>query len=358
MRAIISGGGTAGHINPAIAIASKICEKEPGSEILFIGTPGGMENSLVKKAGYKIKHIEIRGIKRSLSFDNIKTLLMALSSYRKSKKIIKEFKPDIVIGTGGYVCGPPLLAASNMKIPTIIHEQNVPPGMVVRMMAKKADVTAISFSKTEKMFKKVKRVELTGNPLREGILNYKSIKRERPLVMISGGSLGAEKINNALFEMLSNDNCGFFDICASLGERYYTSFMEKVKKENIKIPKNFEILPYIHNMDEVLGEASVAVTRGGAITCSELCAMGKPAIIIPSPNVVADHQNINASFMQECGCAIVQKESELSGKVLAEKLISLLKDEARLKEMSINGKKAAVLGAADKIYTLAKELIS
>ena len=358
MRAIISGGGTAGHINPALAIAANICKNEPDSEILFIGTPGGMENTLVKKAGYNIKHIEIRGIKRSLSIDNLKTLFMAFDAYRKSKKIIKEFKPDIVIGTGGYVCGPPLLAASNMKIPTLIHEQNVPPGMVVRMLANKVDITAVSFSKTKELFKKVKRVELTGNPLREGIVNIKNIKRERPLVMISGGSLGAEKINNALFEMLSEDGCEFFDVCASVGERYYNSFMERVKKANIKIPENFEILPYIHNMDEVLAATTVAITRAGAITCSELCAMGKPAIIIPSPNVVADHQNINASFMQESGCAYVLKESSLNGKILAGKLKELIGDKEKLEKMSICGKNAAVIGAAEKIYSLSKELIS
>ncbi len=356
MRVIISGGGTAGHINPAISIADEIMKKEPESEILFIGTPRGMENTLVKKAGYNIKHIEIQGIKRSLSPQNIKTIFMALKAMSVSKKIIKEFKPDIVIGTGGYVCGPPLLAASKMNIPTIIHEQNVPPGMVVRMMAPKASVTAISFSETEGMLKNAKNVVLTGNPLREGILNIEKVNTIKPLVMISGGSLGAGKINDALFEILKIGKSHSFDVCASLGERFYPSFMERTKKEGVKIPEGWEILPYIHNMDKVLSKADIAVTRGGAITVSELCAAGKPGIIIPSPNVVHDHQTKNALFMAKNGAGICLKESELSGVRLLSEIEKLISDRSTLKKMSECGKNIAVLGAAEKIYLLSVEL--
>ncbi len=358
MRAIISGGGTAGHINPAIAIADEIIKKEPDSEILFVGTPNGMENALVNKAGYKIKHIEIRGIKRSLSFDNVKTVFMAFKAYAASKKIIKEFSPDIVIGTGGYVCGPPLLAASKMGIPTIIHEQNVPPGMVVSMMAPRADAVAIAFSETEKMLKNPKRVVLCGNPLREGIVNLKKIQTERPLVMISGGSLGAGKINDALFEMIESGREIDFDICASVGERFYDSFMAKINEKQINIPENIEILPYIHNMDTVLAKASLAVTRGGAITVSELMAAGKPAIIIPSPNVVHDHQTKNALFMEKSGGGVMMRESNLSGKTLYEKITDLLGDDKRLLKMSQCGRKAAALNAAEEIYLLAREFTS
>jgi len=355
MRAIISGGGTAGHINPAIAIADEIKKREPQSEILFIGTPLGMENKLVK---YPMEHIEIRGLKRSLSPDNIKTVLMAFKSYNKSKKIIKEFKPDVVVGTGGYVCGPPLLAAAKMKIPTIIHEQNVPPGMVVRMMAPRADVTATSFKGTEKLLKNPKRVVLTGNPLREGIVNMKNIETERPLVMISGGSLGAQKINDALFEIIESGEKFDFDICASVGERFYEGFIKKAEDKGIKIPDNIQILPYIHNMDEVLAKASVAVTRAGAITVSELCAAGKPAIIIPSPNVVHDHQTMNAKFFADSGCGIMLRESELSGKVLLGKLKVMIADKEALKKMSLCCKKAAVADATERIYDIIKEIMA
>ena len=356
MRAIISGGGTAGHINPALSIAEEIMKREPQSEILFIGTPLGMENTLVKKAGFPIKHIEIQGIKRSLSPENIKTVFMAFKAFSLSKKIIKEFRPDIVIGTGGYVCGPPLLAASKMNIPTIIHEQNVPPGMVVKMMAPRASVTAISFSETEKMLKNAKRVELTGNPLREGIVKMKKNSTPRPLVMISGGSLGAGKINDALFEILKMGKDLSFDVCASVGERFYPSFMEKIKEQNVKIPENVEVLPYIHNMDVVLSKAAIAVTRGGAITVSELCAAGKPAIIIPSPNVVHDHQTQNAMFMEKNGCGKCLRESELSGERLLLEIESLIADSDTLEKMSQNGKRAATCGAAEKIYCLSREL--
>lgn len=356
MRAIISGGGTAGHINPAISIADEIMKREADSEILFIGTAGGMENILTKKAGYPIKHIEIRGIKRSLSPDNIKTVFMAFKAYSLSKKIIKEFSPDIVIGTGGYVCGPPLLAAAKMGIPTIIHEQNVPPGMVVSMMAPRADITAIAFAETEKLLKKAKRVEVCGNPLRQGIVEMKNSPAEKPLVMLSGGSLGAGRINDALFEMLESGKQIDFNICASVGERFYDSFMEKIKEKNIKVPENVEILPYIHNMDEVLAKAWVAVTRGGAITVSELMAAGKPSIIIPSPNVVHDHQTKNALFMEKCGGAIKLDEKDLSGDILYNMITKLINDGDKLKKMSSCGKNAAIIDAAGKIYGFAKEI--
>jgi len=245
-----------------------------------------------------------------------------------------------------------------MGIPTIIHEQNVPPGMVVSMMAPKADVVAIAFSETEKMLKNPKRVVLCGNPLREGIVNLKKIQTERPLVMISGGSLGAGKINDALFEMIESGRKIDFDICASVGERFYDSFMAKIKEKQINIPENIEILPYIHNMDTVLAKASLAVTRGGAITVSELMAAGKPAIIIPSPNVVHDHQTKNALFMEKSGGGVMMRESNLSGKTLYEKITDLLGDDKRLLKMSQCGRKAAALNAAEEIYLLAREFIS
>lgn len=356
MRVIISGGGTAGHINPAIAIAEEIKKREPQSEILFIGTPGGMENKLVKNAGYPIEHIEIRGLKRSLSPDNLKTVMMAFKAFSESKKIIKNFKPDIVIGTGGYVCGPPLLAASKLNIPTLIHEQNVPPGMVVRMMAPRADITAISFPETKELLKNAKRTELTGNPLREGIVNMKNTETEKPLVMISGGSLGAGKINDTLFEIIERGKKLDFDICASVGERNFEAFMKKAEDNGVEIPGNIEILPYIHNMDEVLSKASVAITRAGAITVSELLAAGKPAIIIPSPNVVHDHQTMNAKFFENCGAGIMIRESELTADVLLLNLGKMISDKELLVKMSECGKKAAMLSAAEEIYSLAKEI--
>ena len=357
MRAIITGGGTAGHINPALAIAACIKKHEKDSEILFVGTERGLEKTLVPKAGYEIKYIDVRGIARSLSPENIKTVKKAVRAYKISQKIIDEFKPDIVIGTGGYVCGPVLLAASKRKIPTIIHEQNIPPGLVVKMLRKRVDITAISFSETEKLLKNAKRIELTGNPVREGIINIKNQETERPLVLISGGSLGAKRINEALLEVLTLEGQEYYDIYAATGTRFYDEFMEEASKRAIKFSEQKKVVPYIYDMDAALSRATLAVTRAGAITISELAAMGKPAIIIPSPNVVHDHQTSNAEFMEKTGAAVMITENDLSGEFLAKKIGELLSDKERLKQMSICGKKIGITDAADKIYYFSKELI-
>lgn len=356
MRVLISGGGTAGHINPAIAIAKYFCKKDSNTKILFVGTANGMEQRLVPKEGFDIVNIDVSGIKRSLTPENLKIILKAVKSVGDSKKIISDFKPDIVIGTGGYVCGPVLLAASKMKIPTIIHEQNVPPGMVVNMLTSRVDITAISFTDTKKLLKKPRRVELTGNPIRESILSIGEKHDEKPLVMISGGSLGAKKINDALMELLSLPGQEYYNICASVGERYYEGFVKEMHENGITNSEGKEILPYIHNMDDILSRSSLAVTRAGAITVSELCAIGKPAIVIPSPNVVHDHQTINARFMEKMGAAVVITEDKLSGKKLAEEIFSLLKNKEQLSKMSEAGKKIGITDATAAIYGLAQEL--
>lgn len=356
MRVLISGGGTAGHINPAIAIAKYFCKKDSNTKILFIGTANGMEQNLVPKEGFDIVSIDVSGMKRSLTPENLKIILKAIKSVGKSKKIISEFKPDIVIGTGGYVCGPVLLAASKMKIPTIIHEQNVPPGMVVNMLTSRVDVTAISFKDTKKLLKKPKRVVLTGNPIRENILSIGENLDEKPLVMISGGSLGAKKVNDAVMELLALPGQGYYNICASVGERYYEDFIKEMHEKGITACEGKKVLPYIYNMDDVLSRSSLAITRAGAITVSELCAIGKPAILIPSPNVVHDHQTKNAMFMEKVGAAVVITEDKLCGKKLADEIFSLLKNKERLSKMSEAGKKIGITDATAAIYSLAQEL--
>ncbi len=357
MRIILSGGGTAGHINPAIAIANYFKSREPDCEILFIGTPGGMECGLVEREGYPMRHIKVTGLKRSLSLDTIKTLKNAVTSYSAAKKIIKEFAPDAVIGTGGYVCAPVMFAAAHYKIPTLVHEQNVIPGLTVKMLANCVDVTAISFEETVQYLKKVRRTELVGNPIRNGILSAKKTENDEPVVLISGGSLGADSINNALVELLGLPGQGYYKIIASVGQRNYDKIMQKIKEAGITPGPDKEILPYIYNMDEVLAMADVAITRAGAITVSELCAIGKPAIIIPSPNVAHNHQLYNARYMEKRGAAVVILEEELTGKLLAEQIKKLLSDKELLKKMSRAGKAAAITTSCEGIYNIMKELI-
>lgn len=359
LRALFSGGGTAGHINPAIAIAKHIAEMEKNSEILFIGACGGMEEKLVPRAGFDIKCVPVMGLKRKLSIDAARAAVKFVAAYRASKKIIKEFRPDVVIGTGGYVCAPVLFAASQLKIPSIVHEQNVFPGLAVRMLAPRVDITAISFEDTEKYLKNPKKVLLTGNPIRQGILRAKRPKKAgEPVVLISGGSLGADSINRALIELLSLPGQGYYGIIASTGERNYDEVMAEITRRNIILPENKKILPYIHDMDTALASADIAVTRGGAITVSELLAIGKPAIIIPSPNVVNDHQTYNARFMEKRGAAVVITEDKLSGQVLAGQIKTLLSNPETLEKMSRAGRAAAIVNAVYTIYSEILQLIS
>ncbi|MBE7024440.1 MAG: undecaprenyldiphospho-muramoylpentapeptide beta-N-acetylglucosaminyltransferase [Ruminococcaceae bacterium] len=353
MRIVLSGGGTGGHIYPAIAIANYVKEQNPDAEILFIGNAGGMESKLVPRAGYPINYIQVQGLRRRISIENLKTAVRLVTSYHSAKKILREFAPDIVIGTGGYVCLPVVLAATALKIRSLVHEQNVFPGLTVRMCAGRAD-TAISFPETEKYFKKTpKRLLLTGNPIRPELLRPATEKKPagEPLVVISGGSLGAQKINDTLIALLKMGGQDYYGIIASTGERNYEAVMQKIKEEKIRLCENKKILPYIHDMDTVLKRADLAVTRAGAITVSELSAMGKPAILIPSPNVTNDHQTYNARTMEKNGAAVLLPESELSAEVLAGQIKTLLSSQTHLRNMARAAKDCAILDACQRIYT-------
>lgn len=352
MRVVLSGGGTGGHIYPAIAIANYIKEQNPDAEILFIGNTGGMESKLVPRAGYPIRYIQVQGLRRRISIENLKTAVRLLTSYHAAKKVLREFAPDIVIGTGGYVCLPVVLAATSMKIRSLVHEQNVFPGLTVRMCAGRAD-TAISFPETEQYFKKTpKRLLLTGNPIRPELLRSGEQRKTagEPLVVISGGSLGAKKINDTLIELLKMGGQDYYGIIASTGERNYEAVMAKIKEEGIKLCENKQILPYIHDMDKVLKRADLAVTRAGAITVCELAALGKPAILIPSPNVTNDHQTYNARTMEKNGAAVLLPESELSAEVLAGQIKTLLSSQTHLQKMEKAAKDCAILDACQRIY--------
>ncbi len=351
MRVLLSGGGTGGHIYPALAIANYIKEQKPDTEFLFVGNEGGMESRLVPHAGYPIRYIRVQGLRRRLTLENVKTAVRLVTSFSAAKKILKEFQPDVVIGTGGYVCLPVMLAAGKMGIPSLVHEQNVFPGLAVRLSCGKAD-TAISFPETEKYFKKKpKRLILTGNPIRPEVLRAENTEAKgEPLVLVFGGSLGAAKINDTLVDLLKMGGQDYYGIVASTGEKNYENVMQRIKDENIRLCENKKILPYIYNMDEMMAKASLAVTRAGAITVSELCARGKAAILIPSPNVTNDHQTHNARAMEEAGAAVLIPESELSGEVLAQQIKTLLSSPALLKEMSAKAKKCAITDACERIY--------
>lgn len=366
MRVLLTGGGTAGHINPAIAIANYIKEKEPESKFLFVGTKHGLEKNLVPRCGYDIKFIEVMGLKRSLSPENVKVLFNYIKSMNDSARIIKEFKPDVVIGTGGYVCAPVVKSAFRKKIPTLIHEQNVFPGLAIKMLSGKADVTAISFEETRNMMK-AKNFVLTGNPLRPDLLyehDSDAVRAQygfddKPLVLMFGGSLGAEKMNEALVEMLKkNEVCGY-NLIAATGEKHYESVIKKLQEKGVNKDKikNVKVVPYIYNMEEIFSAADMVVGRAGAITISEITAAGKAAVLIPSPYVAHNHQEYNARYLEKNGAAKVIVESELSGDRLSEEVGAVLQNTDELKKMQECSRKIGIQNACETIYDCIKKLV-
>lgn len=364
MRVIVSGGGTGGHINPAIAIAKYIKEKEPDSEILYVGTEHGLEKKLVPAQNIDIKYIDVYGLKRSLSPMNIVYGIKAIRAISEGKKIIADFRPDIVIGTGGYVCGPLLCAAAKMGIPTIIHEQNVFPGLTVKMLADKVSAVATSFDTTKNYLKRRKKIILTGNPVRADLLKVTRYEArlkfnldEKPTVLIMGGSLGAKSINDALTEIIVKNLADGYNIIASTGERNYDAVMSKIKESGAKIPSNVTVMPYIYNTDFAFAASDLIVCRTGAVTVSELAASGKPSIVVPSPNVTHNHQEYNAKYLSDRGAAVLIHDSELTGIKLDAQIKTLINDKNLLSDMSARAKTAAIFDATDKIYTAAKSLI-
>lgn len=361
MKVIISGGGTAGHINPALATAERLA-KEHQAEVLFIGTEKGLESRLVPKAGWNIRYVEVSGLIRRLTLKNFLVIKQFLSATSRTKKIIKEFKPDVVIGTGGYVCAPVLFAARAMGVPTLIHEQNVIPGVTVKLAAKAVDKICISFSETTKYLKPdcVKKCVLTGNPIREAMLRVdkeESRKKlgldSRPFIVAFGGSLGAERLNKAVVSLLNADTTNQYQFLLGTGQRYYDAVIDSVTNKN----SAFRILPYIDNMDAVMAAADLVIGRAGALTVSELCAMGKPSILIPSPNVAHDHQTYNAKSVEAAGGAMMIADSELDGAHLIDAISELLKDEKKLSIMAKNAKSIGITDGTKRICDVACQLI-
>lgn len=360
MRVILAGGGTAGHINPAIAIADTVMQHDKSSEILFVGTKRGLESTLVTKKGYNIEYIDIQGAKGRFTLHNAVTAAKYISSIAKSKRLIRDFKADVVVGTGGYVCAPVVAAANALHIPTLIHEQNVFPGNAIKMLSKKSSVTAISFAESEKYLNGAKEILLTGNPLRPEILSADREKAraslrltDEKLIVIFGGSLGAKAINDAAcryIESVGGDEK--IKICLATGKFGYEAVTERIGGKY----KNTEIKQYIHNMDTLLAAADAAVCRSGAITVSEISALGVPAVLIPSPNVTRNHQEFNARALSDKGAAITILEKDFTSEALKKAIDSIIGDEKAASDMRKKAKSLAMLSADDIIYEKLCEL--
>ncbi len=364
MRVLLSGGGTGGHINPALAIAKRIKKEQPDSVIEFVGTPKGMENILIPREGYKIHHVEVMGFKRSLSPKNLKAAYLAVESIYKAKKIIKEFAPDIVVGTGGYVCWPVLKAASSMGIPTVVHEQNAIAGVTVKMLAKYVDKILLAFAETAKEFSCPEKLVTVGNPVDPAMTE---VSRENsrsklgissPYVLSYGGSLGARPINEAVFDMLNEyGKDSPYTFTHAFGRGTYDKWIEKAKESGLDNSENIKLDDYIYDMPVKMSAADIVICRAGALTLSELAVLKKPAILIPSPYVANNHQFKNASMYSEAGAAYLLEEKDLTGKKLASVIDELLSDPAKLSAMQKKLAFFAVNDADVKIYNVLKDLI-
>lgn len=363
MRVIIAAAGTAGHINPGLAIANKIKEEEKSSEIIFIGTTRGLENDLVQRAGFKLKTIDAYGLSKKISIDNIKKMYKTFKGYGEAKKIIKEFKPDVVIGTGGYICGATISAAHNLKIPTLLHESNAFPGKAVKMLAKKTDTILVSFEDAKARIKKAKNIVFTGTPVKIKRKNYaigekiKIVKElglaeTKPIVLIFGGSQGAQRINEAILGILKNRLNSKYQIIWATGPKQYDIIKEKLQDVNININniQNAKIVPYIYNMEEIMNVSNLIVARSGAMTITEISNLGKPSILIPLPNVSGNHQLYNAKVLENVGAAKIILNDELNKDNLNAQIKEIVLDEGVEKKMAENSLKVSTTDVEDKIY--------
>lgn len=360
MRVIMTCGGTGGHINPAIAIANTIKEKNPDAEILFVGTKKGQEGKLVPHEGYEIKFVKSEGIRRSLSPANIKALIMSQISPFLAKKIIKEFHPDVVIGTGGYACWPILKAAAMMKVPCAVHESNAIPGMAVKMLQKSVDVIFTNFERTADFLTSKNKIKQVGNPLRTAFENMEKsaarkqlgIKDNELFVLSYGGSGGAEYLNEVVTEVM----CKYLEsrkdirLLHATGSRNYAESLNRYREMGGDKVENAELAEYIYDMHTKMAAADVVICRAGAMTVSELSMMQKSAIIIPSPNVVDNHQYKNAKVLADANAAVLMEEKNVTAETLWNELVSLLGDKTRRELLEKNIKNFAKEDVNNVIY--------
>lgn len=343
MRIIFCGGGTAGHVTPAIAIAKYIEKTFKGSDILFIGRDGGMENQAITNAGFQLKTIKIKGLQRKINLSNIKNVCLAIGALKHARKIIKDFSPDVVMGTGGYVCWPVIRSAQKLKIPTAIHESNACPGIVTKLLAPKCKRVFLGISGAEKEFGSRENIIISGNPVRE---EFKTTDRDTArkrlgigkgdfLISSFGGSGGSEKINEIIGKVMLEHSSKHRNIrhIHSCGNKYFED-MKKSFPTLTSQKDGCRIIPYIDDMPSVICASDIVISRCGAMTLTEICASGAAAILVPSPNVTNNHQYKNAKLICDSGAALLMEENRLTKEELIKALISLERDYKSRKTIS------------------------
>ena len=365
LKILLTGGGTAGHINPALAVAGYVRDRVPNAEILFVGSRGGMEEKLVPKAGFRIETVEVSGLIRSMSTKairhNLRAVKLAFTASAESARILEKFQPDICVGTGGYVSGPVLRKAKQMGFPVVIHEANAFPGVTVKMLAKYADRILLAVADAEPKLggKYHEKIVITGNPVRSEMLTTDRAKaREklgldaRPVILSYGGSLGAEQVNRAVAELIcktaETDRVQHIHAYGQYGG-WFPELLEN-RGVHLAAHPNLDIREYIHNMPDCAAAADLMICRAGAMTLTELQALAKPAILIPSPNVAENHQYYNALALSSRGAAVLLEEKDLTGEKLIEIVTDLLDHPDRMRECGARAGKMAILDANERIF--------
>lgn len=365
MRIVLTGGGTGGHIYPAIAVGKYLAEQNPDTKLLYIGTTRGLESKVVPEHAIDFEAIEITGFRRSLSLENFKTIMRFFKGVKRSKQLLKEFEADAVVGTGGYVCGPVVYAAAKLGIPTFIHEQNAIPGLTNKFLSQYASAVGVSFEQSLTQFPKAKRIDYTGNPCATNVLSTRKgegllslgLTRDKKLVLMVGGSRGARAFNDAMLELGGKlDRFRDYHFLFVTGELYYESTIAKLKESGILAARNLTVTPYLHNMAAVLRDSVLAISRSGASSLAEMSALGLPSILIPSPNVTNNHQEANARSYVEAGAAEMILEKDLTGDSLLEQLTELLKSEDKLARMAEASKRLAVPDSAQRIVKVLQSI--
>lgn len=375
MKILFATGGTAGHINPALAVASYIRETHPESEILFVGTADHMESRLVPNAGFDFKTIKISGFRRSFTPEaiahNIKTVSQLITSKFSTKKIIKEFKPDVVVGFGGYVSGPILQTAVDMKIPTCIHEQNAYPGITNKTLAKEVDKVMLTVEDAKKHLEAKNEVVVTGLPVRGELLKArKDIARKelgipdgKYLVLSFGGSLGAKPLNEAMYNiLLDSAKSGKYYHIHSVGTNG-GEFLDKFKNEGFNEGEkglekgSVQVRQYIDDMDRCMAAADLVIGRAGASSLSEIEALGKASILIPSPYVAENHQFHNAMALVNRGAGSIIEEKDLTSESLSQAIDSMLSNPTKLIQIEENAKNMSITNARERIANIILSLI-
>lgn len=358
MKVLLSGGGTGGHVYPAIAIANKIKEENPDAEIVFVGTEKGIESEIVPKYGYELRTVTVQGFKRKIDFDNVKRVFKLFKGLEQSRRIVKKFKPDVVIGTGGYVSGPVLFNASMGKVPAIIHEQNSFPGVTNKILAKMVTKVLTSFEDSHVRFPEETRnkLVLTGNPVRKEILISKKsnsrrklgIQEDKKMVLCYGGSGGSRKINDSMtvvIRNLVNEDVAFI---YATGKNFYDGFMSDIS--DLQLKPYQKVVPYLEDMASALAACDIVIGSAGAISLAEITALGKPSIIIPKAYTAENHQEYNAKSIESKGAGIAILEKNLTAETLNDTVFKLLGDRDLLIDMSNASKEIGKPEAIDIIY--------